>query len=106
MTPTYRWILTFAGCCYLELAELLDTKIKSTFFTSPCNAHPNVPQLKSLTHARLSGKVGASASGSGSRSSGESDSSESASVELTADSFDELVLQSKELWMVEFFAPW
>ncbi|KAK7823094.1 protein disulfide-isomerase like 2-2 [Quercus suber] len=30
----------------------------------------------------------------------------SASVELNSSNFDELVLKSKELWIVEFFAPW
>ncbi|KAK1575616.1 hypothetical protein Q3G72_006975 [Acer saccharum] len=27
-------------------------------------------------------------------------------LELNSDNFDELVLKSKELWIVEFFAPW
>jgi len=30
----------------------------------------------------------------------------SSSVELNSGNFDELVLKSKELWIVEFFAPW
>lgn len=27
-------------------------------------------------------------------------------VELTDDNFDQMVLESGEVWMVEFFAPW
>ncbi|KAI4305726.1 hypothetical protein L6164_029074 [Bauhinia variegata] len=54
-------------------------------------------QIKSLLKERLSGKT----------SGGSSEKSEpSASVELNSGNFDELVLKSKELWIVEFFAPW
>lgn len=42
-------------------------------------------------------------SGSGSGSSG---NSQSAVVELTDDNFDKLVLDSDDVWLVEFFAPW
>ncbi|GMH11009.1 hypothetical protein Nepgr_012850 [Nepenthes gracilis] len=53
-------------------------------------------QIKSLLKERLNGKTG-----------GSSEKSEpSASVELNSHNFDELVLKSKELWVVEFFAPW
>eukprot|EP00475_Leptophrys_vorax_P000642 TRINITY_DN10361_c2_g1_i1.p1 TRINITY_DN10361_c2_g1~~TRINITY_DN10361_c2_g1_i1.p1 ORF type:complete len:448 (-),score=40.14 TRINITY_DN10361_c2_g1_i1:43-1386(-) len=64
-------------------------------------------QVKSLVSARLGGKVGGG--GGGSRSSGGGGGGSggaSASVELTADTFDDLVVNSKEPWMVEFFAPW
>ena len=38
---------------------------------------------------------------------GSSDKTEtSSSVELNSGNFDELVIKSKELWIVEFFAPW
>jgi protein disulfide-isomerase A6 len=54
-------------------------------------------QVKTLLKERLHGKD----------TGGSSDKSEpSASVELTSRNFDELVLKSKELWIVEFFAPW
>ncbi|KAJ8749297.1 hypothetical protein K2173_018779 [Erythroxylum novogranatense] len=54
-------------------------------------------QIKSLLKDRLSGKS----------TSGSSEKSEpNASVELNSRNFDELVLKSKELWIVEFFAPW
>lgn len=54
-------------------------------------------QVKALLKDRLHGKSG-----------GESTekSEPSASVELDSRNFDELVLKSKELWIVEFFAPW
>ncbi|KAH1081733.1 hypothetical protein J1N35_021494 [Gossypium stocksii] len=54
-------------------------------------------QVKALLKDRLAGKA----------SGGSSEKSEaSASVELNSQNFDELVLKSKELWIVEFFAPW
>ncbi|XP_011206958.1 protein disulfide-isomerase A6 homolog [Bactrocera dorsalis] len=45
---------------------------------------------------------GGSSSSSGGSSSGGSD----AVIELTDDNFDKLVLQSDDVWLVEFFAPW
>ncbi|XVF21057.1 hypothetical protein REPUB_Repub12eG0057600 [Reevesia pubescens] len=54
-------------------------------------------QVKALLKDRLAGKA----------SGGSSEKSEPiASVELNSRNFDELVLKSKELWIVEFFAPW
>ncbi|XP_065876067.1 protein disulfide isomerase-like 2-3 [Euphorbia lathyris] len=56
-----------------------------------------IQQIKGLLKERLSGKS----------TGGSSEKSEpSASVELNSRNFDELVLKSKELWVVEFFAPW
>uniref|UniRef100_A0AAY4BE33 Protein disulfide-isomerase A6 n=1 Tax=Denticeps clupeoides TaxID=299321 RepID=A0AAY4BE33_9TELE len=54
--------------------------------------------LRSLVKDRLSGK-----SGSGSGSSG---GSKKDVVELTDDNFDKTVLDSDDVWLVEFFAPW
>lgn len=54
-------------------------------------------QVKALLKDRLSGKT----------TGGSSEKSEpSASVELDSRNFDELVVKSKDLWMVEFYAPW
>ncbi|OVA01123.1 Thioredoxin [Macleaya cordata] len=54
-------------------------------------------QVKALLKERLSGKT----------AGGSSEKAEpSASVELNSRNFDELVIKSKELWIVEFFAPW
>ncbi|KAF5202167.1 disulfide-isomerase like 2-2 [Thalictrum thalictroides] len=54
-------------------------------------------QVKSLLKDRLNGKA----------TGGSSEKSEPlASVELNSRNFDELVLKSKEIWIVEFFAPW
>ncbi|KAJ1289905.1 hypothetical protein BS78_02G200700 [Paspalum vaginatum] len=62
-------------------------------------------QVKALLRDRLNGK--ASAGPSGKTSGGSSDKNEpSASVELNSRNFDELVVKSKDLWIVEFFAPW
>ncbi|CAI0460309.1 unnamed protein product [Linum tenue] len=53
--------------------------------------------IKALLKDRLHGKS----------TSGSSEKSEpNASVELNARNFDELVMKSKDLWIVEFFAPW
>lgn len=60
-------------------------------------------QVKALLKDRLNGKGKAG----GGPSSEKSEKSEtSASVELNSRNFDELVLKSKDLWIVEFFAPW
>ncbi|XP_031473210.1 protein disulfide isomerase-like 2-3 [Nymphaea colorata] len=54
-------------------------------------------QVKLLLKDRLNGKA----------TGGSSEKNEpSASVELNSRNFDEVVLKSKELWMVEFYAPW
>ncbi|KAJ0801430.1 putative protein disulfide-isomerase [Helianthus annuus] len=54
-------------------------------------------QVKALLKDRLSGKT----------TGGSSEKSEpSLSVELNSRNFDEVVVKSKDLWMVEFFAPW
>ncbi|XP_059661938.1 protein disulfide isomerase-like 2-3 [Cornus florida] len=56
-----------------------------------------VQQIKALLKERINGKA----------LGGSNEKSEpSASVELNSLNFDELVLKSKELWIVEFFAPW
>ncbi|KAG7508673.1 disulfide-isomerase A6 isoform X1 [Solea senegalensis] len=54
--------------------------------------------LRSLVKDRLSGKSGSSGKQSG--------GSKQDVVELTNDNFDRLVLDSDDVWMVEFFAPW
>ncbi|GKV52218.1 hypothetical protein SLEP1_g58807 [Rubroshorea leprosula] len=54
-------------------------------------------QVKALLKDRLNGK----ASGASSEKS-----ESSASVELNSQNFDQLVIKSKDLWIVEFFAPW
>ncbi|CAO2814215.1 unnamed protein product [Amaranthus hypochondriacus] len=54
-------------------------------------------QVKALLKDRLNGKTGGSS---------DKKSEPSVSVELNSRNFDELVLKSKDLWLVEFFAPW
>ncbi|XP_057522786.1 protein disulfide isomerase-like 2-3 [Amaranthus tricolor] len=54
-------------------------------------------QVKALLKDRLNGKTGGSS---------DKKSEPSVSVELNSRNFDELVLKSKDLWVVEFFAPW
>ncbi|XP_066247217.1 protein disulfide-isomerase A6 homolog [Euwallacea similis] len=44
--------------------------------------------------------------GSGGSSGGSSSGSSNDVIELTDSNFDKLVLQSDDLWLVEFFAPW
>ncbi|OIW02757.1 hypothetical protein TanjilG_29533 [Lupinus angustifolius] len=56
-------------------------------------------QVKALVKDRLNGKVSGG-------SSNEKKEETNASVELNSGNFNELVLKSKELWVVEFFAPW
>uniref|UniRef100_U5EMN8 Protein disulfide-isomerase A6 homolog n=1 Tax=Corethrella appendiculata TaxID=1370023 RepID=U5EMN8_9DIPT len=47
---------------------------------------------------------GSSSGGGGSSSTNDGDSKDV--VELTDSNFDKLVLQSEDIWLVEFFAPW
>lgn len=57
-------------------------------------------QIKALLKDRLNGK----ATGGSNEKSEKSEPS--ASIELNSRNFDDLVLKSKDLWIVEFFAPW
>ncbi|XP_060947049.1 protein disulfide-isomerase A6 isoform X1 [Limanda limanda] len=59
--------------------------------------------LRSLVKDRLSGKSGSS--GYRKQQSG-GDGRKEDVVELTDDNFDKLVLESDDVWLVEFFAPW
>uniref|UniRef100_A0A0C9QN65 protein disulfide-isomerase n=1 Tax=Wollemia nobilis TaxID=56998 RepID=A0A0C9QN65_9CONI len=57
-----------------------------------------IQQLKAVVKDRLHGNTGSSKKSES--------SSSSASVELTSSNFDDLVLKSRDLWLVEFYAPW
>jgi len=63
--------------------------------------------LSSLVKARLSGKK-SGGSGGGKKSGGGGGGPGDAAdvVELTDANFEKMVLQSDDLWLVEFFAPW
>lgn len=66
--------------------------------------------VKSTVTDRLSGRGGSGRGGSGGSGSGGSGGrqggSKDAVVELTDSNFEREVLNSKDLWLVEFFAPW
>ena len=55
-------------------------------------------QVKVLLKERLNGKGGGNKK--------DNDDGPSQSIELTSSNFDKLVVKSKDLWLVEFFAPW
>ncbi|OBS81445.1 hypothetical protein A6R68_20331 [Neotoma lepida] len=60
--------------------------------------------LRQLVKDRLSGRSGGYSSG---KQQGRGDSSSKKDVvELTDDTFDKNVLDSEDVWMVEFYAPW
>ncbi|XP_078179678.1 protein disulfide isomerase-like 2-3 [Carex rostrata] len=59
-------------------------------------------QVKALLKERLEGK----ATGGPSSSEKKSETKTSASVALTSSNFDDTVIKSNDLWIVEFFAPW
>jgi len=90
-----------------------DNKFKPSDYNGGRNAQGIVDealrQVQSLVKDRLSGKKKPSG-GSGSKSGGSSDSGSGSDgkdvVELTDSNFEELVLKSKDIWLVEFFAPW
>lgn len=60
-----------------------------------------INQLRQLAKERLGGKSSGSGSSGGSGSGGKKDV-----VELTDSNFEDLVLNSDDIWLVEFFAPW
>ena len=69
--------------------------------TADAMVHSVIAALQDTANARLKGKKsGGGSSGSGKRGSGND------VVELTDANFEEMVLKSKDLWLVEFFAPW
>lgn len=61
---------------------------------------------KQVANARMSGRGGSSGGGSRGGGSGSGGSGGNDVVELTDANFDQLVMQSGEPWLVEFFAPW
>ena len=63
-------------------------------------------QVKGLLRDRLDGKTSGGSSGKTSGGSSEKKTEPNESVELNSSNFDELVVKSKDLWIVEFFAPW
>ncbi|KAI0231846.1 Protein disulfide-isomerase A6 [Lamellibrachia satsuma] len=65
-------------------------------------------QLKSMVNDRMSGRGGSGGGGQHSGSGGgrKPTGDEKDVVELTDSNFNELVLQSDDMWLVEFFAPW
>lgn len=67
--------------------------------TAKAIAEAGLAQAKKKVKEQLDGKS-SSGSGGGSKSSTED------VIELTDANFDKLVLQSDDVWLVEFFAPW
>uniref|UniRef100_A0A0N5AGI5 Protein disulfide-isomerase A6 homolog n=1 Tax=Syphacia muris TaxID=451379 RepID=A0A0N5AGI5_9BILA len=59
-------------------------------------------ELKKTANQRLGGKTSGSGSSRGSGKKGSADDV----IELTDSNFADLVLNSKDMWLVEFFAPW
>lgn len=60
--------------------------------------------LREMINERSRGS--GSSGGGGQRDGGRKDSGEDAVVKLTDDNFNELVVESDEPWLVEFYAPW
>ena len=65
-------------------------------------------QAQKVVTERLGGKYsgGSSSGGSGGSGSGGSGSGSGEVVELTESNFKKLVIDSDDMWLVEFFAPW
>ncbi|XP_036329942.1 protein disulfide-isomerase A6 homolog [Rhagoletis pomonella] len=66
--------------------------------TAKAIAEAALAEAKKKVQEVLGGGGGSSNSGSGSGAD--------AVIELTDDNFDKLVLNSDDIWLVEFFAPW
>ena len=56
-------------------------------------------ELKKIVNARLGVKGGSSGGSGGSGNNKDV-------ITLTESNFDEMVMQSEDMWLVEFFAPW
>ncbi|XP_049613261.1 protein disulfide-isomerase A6 isoform X2 [Syngnathus scovelli] len=69
--------------------------------TSQAIVEAAMSALRELVKDRLGGKSGSSGYSKPSGGGSEKDV-----VELTDDNFDKMVLQSDDVWLVEFFAPW
>jgi protein disulfide-isomerase A6 len=64
-------------------------------------------ELQKLVNARISGKAGSGSSGSGSGGKQQPPQGDEKDViELTDSNFESMVLESDDMWLVEFFAPW
>lgn len=68
-------------------------------------------QISQNVKARLGGKISSddnkkSSGSSGSKSGGSSHSDKDEVIVLTTSDFNEKVLKSKDIWIVEFYAPW
>ncbi|XP_040283399.1 protein disulfide-isomerase A6 [Bufo bufo] len=62
--------------------------------------------IRSLVKDRLGGRGGGGGGGSDSGREQRTTGSKKEVIELTDDNFDKLVLDSDDVWFVEFFAPW
>lgn len=60
--------------------------------------------LKAASEKARGSLSGKKSSSGGSKSEGSKDSKDV--IELTDENFDKLVLNSEDMWLVEFFAPW
>lgn len=69
--------------------------------TAKAIAEAGLAQAKKKVKEQLDG-----GSSSGGSKSGGSGGSKDDVIELTDSNFDKLVLQSDDVWLVEFFAPW
>jgi len=75
--------------------------------TADAIINEGLSSARKLVQERQGGKKSKkSSSPSGSGSKGSRKAAESAVVELTYDNFDEIVMNSNDVWLVEFFAPW
>ncbi|XP_076261162.1 protein disulfide-isomerase A6 homolog CaBP1 [Rhynchophorus ferrugineus] len=77
-------------------------KNKPEDFQGARTADAIVNSALSAAKAKVKANLGGSGGSSGSSSGGSSDDV----IELTDSNFDKLVLQSDDMWLVEFFAPW
>lgn len=73
--------------------------------TAQAMADAALAEAKKQVTEKLSGRGGGSSSSSSGGSGGSGGSGKGDVIELTDSNFDKLVLQSDDVWLVEFYAP-
>lgn len=82
--------------CYYFLLSLFYSGAR----TAQALSDASISEIRKVINSRLGVKTDSGSSGGGTGGGANK------VIELTDSNFDDLVLNSKDIWLVEFFAPW